>query len=75
MAHFPNPFYCPAWRLWYVEIKGRQHNLGPDKDDAFKKYHQIMQMPEPVASVSARAIFNLAFVMCSASSAGKALRR
>ena len=34
MAHFPKPFFRPVRNLWYVQIDGRQINLGADKDAA-----------------------------------------
>ena len=43
MAHFPKPFFRPARGLWYVQIDGKQINLGSDKTDAFKAYHGLMQ--------------------------------
>ena len=43
MAHFPKPFFRPARSLWYVQIDGKQINLGADKTDAFKAYHGLMQ--------------------------------
>jgi len=45
MAHFPKPFFKKSRRVWYVEINRQQHNLGPDKDEAFRKYHQLMAQP------------------------------
>jgi hypothetical protein len=35
-------------RLWYVQLNGRQINLGPDQDAAFKEYHWLMGEPRPV---------------------------
>jgi integrase len=43
MAHFPKPFFRPARGLWYVQLDGKQINLGSDKADAFKAYHGLMQ--------------------------------
>ena len=43
MAHFPKPFFKQARQLWYVEIDRKQHCLGPDKDEAFRQYHVLMQ--------------------------------
>jgi len=43
MAHFPKLFFRPARSLWYVQINGKQVNLGADKDVAFKTYHWIME--------------------------------
>ncbi len=43
MAHFPKPFFKQARQLWYVEIDRKQVCLGPEKDEAFLKYHALMQ--------------------------------
>lgn len=48
MPHFPKPFYRKARRRWYVEINGKQINLGPDQEEAFQQYHELMASPEPV---------------------------
>lgn len=45
MAHFPKPFFKKSRGVWYVEINRRQINLGPDKDEAFRQYHQLMGRP------------------------------
>ena len=41
MPHFPKPFFRPARGLWYVQLDGRQVNLGPDQTAAFKAYHGL----------------------------------
>jgi integrase len=51
MPHFPKPFYRKSRGLWYVQIDGKQHNLGPDRDQAFETYHDLMRQPETVAVV------------------------
>ncbi len=45
MPQFPKPFFKKARGVWYVEINRKQVNLGPDKDDAFRQYHQLMVQP------------------------------
>lgn len=45
MPHFPKPFFRAARGLWYVQLNGRQHNLRPDKDAAFRRYHELMTEP------------------------------
>ena len=47
MPHFPKPFYRKQRRRWYVEIAGKQINLGPNQDEAFRAYHELMASPEP----------------------------
>ncbi len=55
MPHFPKPFFKKSRGTWYVEINRRQHNLGPDKDDAFRQYHQLMNQPRE-QQVSAESV-------------------
>lgn len=42
MAHYPKPFLRPTRQLWYVQIDGKQHNLGPDEEAAWQRYHELM---------------------------------
>lgn len=54
MAHFPKPFFRPKKRRWYLQLDGKHVNLGPDKDEAFRLYHEVMARrgqpaPESVA--------------------------
>ncbi len=45
MAHYPKPFFKKSRKLWYVEIDRRQHNLGPEREVAFRLYHELMREP------------------------------
>jgi integrase len=60
--HFPKPWFRPSRKTWYVEIDGKQHNLGADRDAAFRKYHELMtappSSPPPLPSSSVAAIFD-----------------
>jgi integrase len=48
MPHFPKPFFKKSHGSWYVEIDRKQHKLGPNKDQAFEQYHELMQArPKP----------------------------
>jgi integrase len=60
MPHFPKPYFRKGRALWYVQIDGRQINLGPNRDDAFDRYHQLMANPRQrrVASGSLAAIID-----------------
>lgn len=48
MPHYPKPFFKKARGLWYVQINGKQINLGPDKTEAFRQYHGLMMDPTDV---------------------------
>lgn len=45
MPHFPKPFFKKGRGVWYVEIDRKQVNLGPNRDEAFRRYHQLMAEP------------------------------
>lgn len=45
MPHFPKPFFKKSRGLWYVQIDGKQVNLGPSSDEAHRRYHQLMLEP------------------------------
>jgi len=52
MARFRKPFFRAPRGLWYVQLDGKQINLGPNKDAAFTAYHGLMQeraeKPKPI---------------------------
>lgn len=55
MAHFPKPFFRTSLGLWYVQVRGKQINLGADRESAFRAYHDLMrtspdQSPSPPSS-------------------------
>lgn len=43
MPRFRKPFFRASRGLWYVQLDGRQVNLGADKEDAFKSYYALMR--------------------------------
>ncbi|HEX8199235.1 MAG TPA: hypothetical protein VF590_02020, partial [Isosphaeraceae bacterium] len=42
MPRFPKPFFKKSHQSWYVQIDGRQVRLGPDRDAAHRRYHELM---------------------------------
>jgi integrase/recombinase XerC len=59
MPHFPKPFFRPKKNRWYVQLDGKHFNLGPDRDQAFDRYHKIMadrKQPVPVAALSSEPL-------------------
>ena len=52
----PEPFWREQTKCWYIQLGGKQHRLDPDRDEAFKLYHEMMSRPEraPVAAGSIR---------------------
>jgi hypothetical protein len=66
MPHYPKPFFRKARQLWYVQIDGRQINLGPERETAFAQYRDLMAAPRsasPLPVVSASAA-TLVVVLC-----------
>lgn len=55
MPHFPKPFFRASRGLWYVQVDGRQVNLGADKDQAFDQYHKLMGKPKAVPAAAVNA--------------------
>ena len=59
MAHFPKPFFKKARKSWYVEIDRKQIKLGPDREQAFLQYHQLMQQPAEQINASPESLVNI----------------
>ena len=65
MPHYPKPFFRKFRQLWYVELNGRQINLGPDRDAVFEQYRDLMGTPAPVpATVLPASAEQLVVVLC-----------
>jgi integrase len=45
VPHFPKPYFLTSRGIWKVQIRGKQHNLGTDEVEAFRRYHQLMAAP------------------------------
>lgn len=45
MPHFPKPYFLTSRGIWKVQIRGKQHNLGADEAEAFRRYHALMAAP------------------------------
>lgn len=45
----PKPWFRASRGEWYVQIKGETHRLGPDEEEANRKFHLLMagETPEP----------------------------
>ena len=48
MARRPKPWYRKDRKAWFVTIDGVRHNLGPDKSQAQRKFHELMLKPETI---------------------------
>ena len=45
MARRPKPWFRKSRQAWFVTIDGVQHNLGPDKPEAYDLFYQLMRQP------------------------------
>ncbi len=45
MARRPKPWYRKSRQAWFVTINGTQHNLGPEKEEAYDCFYQLMRQP------------------------------
>ena len=64
MPHYPKPFFRKSRQLWYVQIDGRQINLGPDRDAAFTQYRDLMATPKLLAPAIRNSAGELVVVLC-----------
>lgn len=46
MARTPKPWYRKDRDAWFVTIAGERHNLGSDRDEATKRFHEMMAKPD-----------------------------
>ena len=63
-ASLSEAVFRKARQLWYVQIDGRQINLGPDRDAAFTQYHSLMAAPKVAAPLIATSTAQLVVVLC-----------
>ncbi len=42
---FPKPWYRKSRRAWFVTLDGQQIKLGTTKDEALRRYHDLMAQP------------------------------
>ena len=45
MARRPKPWYRKARQAWFVTLDGVQHNLGPEKKEAYDRFYELMRHP------------------------------
>ena len=64
MPHYPKPFFRKSRQLWYVQIDGRQINLGPDRDAAFTQYRDLMAAPKLLAPAIRNSAGEMVVVLC-----------
>lgn len=58
MPRFPKPWYRADRNAWFVQVDGRQVKLGHDKDEALRRYHDLMAAPRGQV-VAAKSVVEL----------------
>ncbi len=48
MPRRAKPWYWKARKIWCAYIDGEKTNLGTTRDDAYRRFHEIMSKPEEV---------------------------
>jgi len=56
------PWYRKSRKCWFVCLHGKQHNLGPDKDEAHRKFHELLASQPKTASDGSVASLLDAFI-------------
>ena len=66
MSRKPQPWYRQDRGIWVVQIDGKRFNLGRDKREALRRYHELMAQPQKrrVPSQSLIAIIDLFLDWC-----------
>jgi hypothetical protein len=62
MPRFPKPFFKDGRGVWHVGINRKQHNIGPEKEATFDRYHELMrEKPKPINCTTALGIVDAFF--------------
>ncbi|MEZ6140806.1 MAG: tyrosine-type recombinase/integrase [Zavarzinella sp.] len=69
MARTAKPWYRQDRKAWFVNIRGKRHNLGPNKKAAFKLFHELMlkseeSQPLPAKTISIAMVFDKFLEWC-----------
>jgi integrase len=54
----PQPWFRKQNQTWYVELNGKQHNLGKDREAAFDEYHRLMVNGVPDRNWTVRQVLD-----------------
>jgi integrase len=75
MARPRKPWYRKSRCSWFVSIAGKQHNLGPNKEEALQRYHALMaEAPEQPSAGSVAALLDAFVVYCCEHKAPRTVR-
>jgi integrase len=75
MPKYPKPFFRTARNAWYVQVAGKQILLGPDREEAFRRYHELMGRakadPQPVSTDAVLGVLDAFLDWCQKHKAGR----
>lgn len=74
MARPRKPWYWKARKQWYVEINGKQQRLGPDKEEAHRKFHELMAKKPTLSNDSVAVILDKFLVWTQAHRSARTFR-
>ncbi|SRR5579871_2121883 len=61
---FPKPFFRKSKQAWYVQLGKKQHSLGKDREEAFRRYRELLlheegKTGEPGKPLTVAEVFDL----------------
>ena len=62
MPRFPKPWFRKERQAWFVQMDGRQVNLGPDRQEAIDRYHALMAQAQDIRKGLPHAVAVLSMV-------------
>ncbi len=73
----PKPFFRKQTQTWYVQIGGKQYNLGPDEESAKQRYHELMLKARggQLADDAVASVLNRYLAWCEANLAPDTFRK
>jgi hypothetical protein len=75
MPKFPKPSFRTARNAWFVQVACKQINLGPDREAALRRYHELIGRSKaalkPVASDTVLGVLDAFLEWCQKHKAGR----
>ena len=59
MSRNPKPWFRKDRNAWFVTVNGSRHNLGPDREEAQRRFHELMLYGDVKSSDTALTVFSL----------------
>lgn len=59
MARNPKPWYRNDREAWFVTLNGERHNLGPNREAAFRRFHELMLEPKTRVIASSESLVRI----------------